>query len=554
MSFEITLYLRQWDGSWRDVTFSIDDEDAGTFFEQNYRRLQLRQSHRGRVVSAIEAQRLQQRNAVCDGYVSFDTVRSEAAQPSRPSRSLSAPLLAATVLSSSSAHFTSGRAPQDGRVSEYGDFDDVASQTSTASLLSHHDGDVASLGLDSPDGYRDDQGGLLLCGECDEERPWSRPSLKGSDIVCAICLDTSDYSAAGFTPAQLPCGHRFCHPCVQQWLSSTSGPGVCPTCKRSAGDGPLPLHAGDETGPAPQAIALRAVRPTLPRRHLNPTRHVVEPLRRGLLLKRAVSATLLKTWRTRHISLYANRIEWHTREQMGPRYRNTGPPQGVLDLSGSSTVQLRPGRGRAPATLIVRSGDAELQMQSVFSEPIEAWLRDIQEVIEGAGPESAAERRGFLRHARRLHLKRCPRCSAVLEKTEGCDQMQCRCGHRFRWSAARPVVPCNRVHLCPDHSGHFAHLGAPWGRTCPGCTWTATAKLALVRAGCVTLGPPAAIAGAGLVLGVGAAVVAVPFAVFTPLAIAYQPMAWAWGEDNTMASFAVLGAALVCSFVWMSDD
>lgn len=36
---------------------------------------------------------------------------------------------------------------------------------------------------------------------------------------------------------------------------------------------------------------------------------------------------------------------------------------------------------------------------------------------------------------RALGLQRCPRCRAAIEKNGGCNQMRCRCGHRFQWRA-----------------------------------------------------------------------------------------------------------------------
>ena len=40
------------------------------------------------------------------------------------------------------------------------------------------------------------------------------------------------------------------------------------------------------------------------------------------------------------------------------------------------------------------------------------------------------------------HTRRCPACQVLIWRSEGCDQMRCRCGHGFNWSS-----PEARVHL-----------------------------------------------------------------------------------------------------------
>lgn len=37
-----------------------------------------------------------------------------------------------------------------------------------------------------------------------------------------------------------------------------------------------------------------------------------------------------------------------------------------------------------------------------------------------------------------LGLQRCPRCRIAIEKNGGCNQMTCRCGHRFQWVTRQP--------------------------------------------------------------------------------------------------------------------
>jgi len=89
-------------------------------------------------------------------------------------------------------------------------------------------------------------------------------------------------------------------------------------------------------------------------------------------------------------------------------------------------------------------------------------------------------RRAFERAARRAHLKCCPQCRAPIFKDGGCDHMQCRCGHRFNWSQADTLFPCNEVHAHPD---------IPlWGTVCGNSTWSARMRLFLRRAGLITVG------------------------------------------------------------------
>jgi len=139
-------------------------------------------------------------------------------------------------------------------------------------------------------------------------------------------------------------------------------------------------------------------------------------------------------------------------------------------------------------------------------------------------PLSAREQRNFRRTARRQHLKKCPNCSAPIQKNGGCDHMNCTCGHRFNWSEAHTVVPCRRVHRKPNGF-------SLWGTTCPGCSKIAKAKLAGVRAGVVISAPVAAtvalslaVAGVATVAAGAALTAAVPAVVCAPLAAAYEPV------------------------------
>merc|ERR1712217_34181 len=132
--------------------------------------------------------------------------------------------------------------------------------------------------------------------------------------------------------------------------------------------------------------------------------------------------------------------------------------------------------------------------------------------------------REFQQMARRAHLKRCPRCTAPMERCGWDDSVTCHCGHRFSWRSAPTVVPCGRVHL--------REKGFPfWCRTCPDCKPIAKVKLAAVRTGVVVGTPIAGVAAIGVAGTVAATVAtaavvttAVPAVVCAPLALAYEPV------------------------------
>jgi len=93
----------------------------------------------------------------------------------------------------------------------------------------------------------------------------------------------------------------------------------------------------------------------------------------------------------------------------------------------------------------------------------------------------------FRRIAIKHHFKACPGCAAPIEKTGGCNNMQCQSCHRcFHWDKARTIFPCSQLHL---------DAKKPWGYVCPNHTKSALAKLVayrtLVGTGVLTLVIPA---------------------------------------------------------------
>uniref|UniRef100_A0A7S4HFA3 RING-type domain-containing protein n=1 Tax=Prymnesium polylepis TaxID=72548 RepID=A0A7S4HFA3_9EUKA len=148
-----------------------------------------------------------------------------------------------------------------------------------------------------------------------------------------------------------------------------------------------------------------------------------------------------------------------------------------------------------------------------------------------APPTTDRERREFQSYARRVHLKRCPRCGAHVLKAGGCDHMSCRCGRRFNWSTAEPVVPCRMVH----HDGWTLS-------TCRGCSPIARAKYRVARTGQVVLveAPAAAVALAASAAGVAlvSALAVTPAVVCGPLAVLYEPIRRLRGSRNHKNHFA----------------
>jgi len=84
----------------------------------------------------------------------------------------------------------------------------------------------------------------------------------------------------------------------------------------------------------------------------------------------------------------------------------------------------------------------------------------------------------FRKAAREAMLRYCPQCRAMIQKNHGCDNMQCRCGKRFKWSMAMPVAPCHHCHL-HERAGYGDF--SIWGSSCPGCTLLAKAQLFALR-------------------------------------------------------------------------
>jgi len=193
---------------------------------------------------------------------------------------------------------------------------------------------------------------------------------------------------------------------------------------------------------------------------------------------------------------------------------------------------------------------ASAEMPTVFPERSAVSASAVVDTIETHSTHQASpqERRNFESYARSVHLKLCPHCGAHVLKAGGCNQMTCRCGRRFNWATANPVVPCNKLHR------------RGWKLSkCHGCTAAARAKYYVARSGQVTLvEAPACIAGlAGAAAGVAAlvALASVPLAVLGPLGILYEPIRLLRGpktHNNYLARGALAGFVVPAFFVMMA--
>lgn len=167
--------------------------------------------------------------------------------------------------------------------------------------------------------------------------------------------------------------------------------------------------------------------------------------------------------------------------------------------------------------------------------------------------------RAFERAARRAHMKKCPHCGACIQKTGGCNNMRCRCGRTFKWSEAPCVGRCNCIHRVEYDSDECS---VPWFKACKGASPVAHAKaMAANSAVAISVVPviTGAIAAAGTVV---VTCVAVPAAIFGPMAMIYEPVAMsrraAGKKDakNPFAKAAACGLAvpILCAMAMGRDD
>ena len=81
------------------------------------------------------------------------------------------------------------------------------------------------------------------------------------------------------------------------------------------------------------------------------------------------------------------------------------------------------------------------QWESLLDRRRDAGILRIRRMIGGAGGEDLAKWAAGKTQA-------CPRCFALVERSEGCNHMSCRCGAQFCWVCGQ--WPCNKSHSRSD--------------------------------------------------------------------------------------------------------
>lgn len=82
----------------------------------------------------------------------------------------------------------------------------------------------------------------------------------------------------------------------------------------------------------------------------------------------------------------------------------------------------------------------------------EEWINQIGKLLDIQNKESLAL-------IQQLGLRRCPNCTHLTEKVDGCNFMYCRCGQNF----------CQICSCALDSSKHWTHFnGAPYDGNCKG--------------------------------------------------------------------------------------
>ena len=113
-------------------------------------------------------------------------------------------------------------------------------------------------------------------------------------------------------------------------------------------------------------------------------------LYQGWLYKRAISGTVLRTWKKRYIIIRKDRIEYH-RSRFGLKPQSSDIPRGLVILDRQTTVQAAPEikHGNSPFTIRVHRGaDADdLYLNGVSQAEIDRWAGYLQATLKGEMPE-----------------------------------------------------------------------------------------------------------------------------------------------------------------------
>ncbi|KAF8549795.1 hypothetical protein OG21DRAFT_543542 [Imleria badia] len=200
----------------------------------------------------------------------------------------------------------------------------------------------------------------------------SLPNASEGGQTCPICYDDVT------SPHQLGCGHVYCTACLRHYISS------------SLESAQLPLTClGDETHcHVPIPI------PTI--------QHFLPPASFNRLLEAAVDS---------YISKHPEEFKFCKTPDCGQIYRSVRPGESAKSLRCPSCFA---------AVCNACDDDAHDGMtcaeSKVHRDPAE------QDRLNDAWIASQGGR-----------VKKCPRCSVIIEKTEGCNHMSCRCGAHICW-------------------------------------------------------------------------------------------------------------------------
>jgi IBR domain, a half RING-finger domain/RING-type zinc-finger len=233
----------------------------------------------------------------------------------------------------------------------------------------------------------------ILRGLVTESKNHDRMGSPNPTVDCPICFDSVT------NPVRLGCGHVYCHGCIRHFLNTAADVGSFPLCC-AACKVPLPI-------------------PVL-RRFLSPPR-----------LKLLLDA-----------SFYAY-INNHPDE-----YRYCPTP------SCSELYHVTQRHGNSPPPFDCPSCFKSL-CSACHSIPhqgmtCEEWSSSQDSKQQDKMLEKWVEKK-------KEHVKRCPKCSVLIEKDFGCNHVKCRCGTHICWKCMQTFSSGIYDHLAAVHGGAFEH-------------------------------------------------------------------------------------------------
>ena len=211
--------------------------------------------------------------------------------------------------------------------------------------------------------------------------------------TCPICTD--EISCA----EQLGCGHSYCSQCLQHYLESAPHTKI------------FPLACIGDEGACKVPISIPEIR-----RFLQPQ------------VFKALVEVAFRTY-----------LDQHTREL---KFCTTPDCQQIYRLRPNAT-------------------SSTLQCPSCFSTICSACNEEAHEGMtceeRRIHKDPAEQDRLFNEWVARNGGKRCPRCRSVIEKTDGCNHITCRCGTHFCWKCEMTFDPRDIYqHMDAVHGGAWA--------------------------------------------------------------------------------------------------